>query len=733
MTLQELKTKFLELWDNPSTEHDARSILSAFKVGVWLTLFNVLMAGGLCITVFVLPEDYTLRRMITGKGMGPCLMSASQIILTWFLTLVLPLRAAGLLDGPRWSGYFDQVVCTGISPFRFFLGKFLTSQIFILVLMGASVPYIILFSFFGIHSAFEPFSIFLQIYVYANVLILATFALGTMLYEWAAVVLVTLFSAFCCFIEFFPLPNTFAFWTPTRSIVAPYAHYVLTGGVDKELLQFYNQVHLFGLNIPVLLFKLCTWGFFIGLFTTMLSIGPRHFFAIGLNNFESVTLAGDSKRAMFFRLRPLLSRRVQLATFYENKATWLTQNDLLLRFLIRMSFFSFLTLLVMGTMVSPWVSAAKGLRASEYFGFLTTLWMIVLGLNTLSTLRIRTDYHSSWVSPLGPKINVVTFDFIIHTALFLLALGAIVTCFFVFNGSLTSLRYRTGSFPRNPFELGLLTVEWMAISYLYLLSVQIVAKLMGMANLSRVIIFVFMVLYMLVSLLGPLLIGRLFENIATSARRSQQPSAIFEMLASVGHFSPVARMMTSEDPGENFFGRGLLGQYGFWLYFPMFLGALLLFFLFRFRKRIKDPGERFTAPTPPPPLLNPTSEDDKAAKKVEKRSPTSQVIVTKTSAEMPAVKELGGNGAAHSEDSISADRVAEADKKKLATAPTIAIDTAAVDAASSTNGAENSRGEAEASPESGPESGPEASPEAGPETSTAAAENASEETEEKPA
>ncbi|MDF1664474.1 MAG: hypothetical protein P1V97_22110, partial [Planctomycetota bacterium] len=158
----DFKSKFLAQWDNPSTEHDARSILSPFKVGVWLTFFNICIVIGVLITFYGLPNDSSFRRLIGVSGMGSCLTSTVQLVLVIFFTLVLPLRAAGLLESPRWSGYFDQIICTGITPFRFFYGKWLSSQAFILIIMGASLPYVILFSFFAESGLFHSLVVYVE-------------------------------------------------------------------------------------------------------------------------------------------------------------------------------------------------------------------------------------------------------------------------------------------------------------------------------------------------------------------------------------------------------------------------------------------------------------------------------------------------------------------------------------------------------------------------------------------
>jgi hypothetical protein len=107
-------------WDNPSAEQDARTLLSAPKLGVWLGLEVLVIALGAALALFVLPQtDADVARAIVSVGTGPYLIFTTLGVVAVFLTLFVPVRAVGLLEGPRWRGYMDQVVTTGISPLRY--------------------------------------------------------------------------------------------------------------------------------------------------------------------------------------------------------------------------------------------------------------------------------------------------------------------------------------------------------------------------------------------------------------------------------------------------------------------------------------------------------------------------------------------------------------------------------------------------------------------------------------
>lgn len=639
----DFKSKFLAQWDNPSTEHDARSILSPFKVGVWLTFFNICVVLGTLITFYALPNDSSFRRLIGVSGMGSCLTSTVQLVLVAFFTLVLPLRAAGLLESPRWSGYFDQIVCTGITPARFFYGKWLSSQAFILIIMGASLPYAILFSFFAESGHFHTLVVYLEIYVYANFLLVVTFALGMFIYEWLAFLIVTLtFGSFILMEMFSPMPSAIAMFTPARSIVSQYVNHILTSSGDRKLLFFFGDPQLFSLGIPDELYRIAIWLFHGAIAVAYVLIGPRHFFSKGLNNFDGVVLPGDSRRAMIFRTRPLLTRRLQLSFFYENRSPWLIKHDLPIRALLRFLLMAAGLFIGIGTILSTgclsYIKHGTGVAA-----LLLTAWFHVVVSHTIWTLRVRSDFRQKWKTPFGFHLDVVSFDFATMIAMLILSFALVTFGTAIHSTELKALRY--SSFDGNivgPGSLVTFVLEWMLISVIYLLSVQIVSKLMGLASLSRVVVFIFVKLYMTVSLLGPLVIGAIAMAMGRSRFGAREdPSIVLQLFASLAHFSPIARFMVTTENGRRPFGDSIIGTHGYWFYQPVWLILLTLALIWKLRRRPKDFSETLEGPAPLPDLLKETvAAKEKKIEKVTKKeaqSDTSVVSLERTSSK-PVLK-----------------------------------------------------------------------------------------------
>lgn len=317
--------------DSPSVEHEERTLLSAPKVAVWLSLEAAVVVAFTVAALVVLPADEpAFAEVIAALGTGRCAAGAAQLAVLLFASLVVPLRAVGLLEGPRWRGYLDQVATTGISPARYFGGKWLANQPFFGGLLLGSFPLVLLAGLLGDAPWGEVAAGYALIYAYCNVLLLVTFALGVLFHEALALLMVLGGTGCALLLEFAPAPSAIAAWTPLRFWLAPAA--VALGGADAELLaHLYGGAHLFGVEVPWLLWIGVVWAGAVALAAVPCALGPLHVFAPGVNNFGAVVLPGDGKRAFFRRLRPILTRRVDVAFLFQNRPPWLDRWHLPIR------------------------------------------------------------------------------------------------------------------------------------------------------------------------------------------------------------------------------------------------------------------------------------------------------------------------------------------------------------------------------------------------------------------
>lgn len=326
-------------WDNPSAEQDARSILSAPKVGLWLGLVVLLIVVNTASMLLIAPaEEREFRELLEIVGTGGILIDTTFLTVAGVLALIVPFRASGLLEGPRWRGYLDQLITTGLSPLRYFAGKFAASQPFFLAILLASVPFVTLFGLLGGADWSRVFFGYLLLYLYANLLLAVACALGSLMHEILAVLLTLTLASLGSAAAFMPFPAVFATFSPARYFLLPSIE-TISGSEAALLRELYSVVNLFGFEIPWLVWTLGVWALLMVLCALTCALGPLHAFVPGLNNFGSLVLPGDAKRFRLRKFRPFVTRRTELAFLFDNRPVALN------RWVLPLRAFQILTLL----------------------------------------------------------------------------------------------------------------------------------------------------------------------------------------------------------------------------------------------------------------------------------------------------------------------------------------------------------------------------------------------------
>lgn len=350
---QALRRAIDYVWDNPSAEQDARTILVSPKVGLWLGLEVLLIIIATVVALFVLPEEEDeFRRIVVAVGTGPYLTLVTLGVVTLFLTLIVPLRAVGLLEGPRWRGYLDQVVTTGITPLRYFLGKWATSQPFFLALLGASLPFVTLFGLLGGATLGRTLAAYGLLYLYANLLLVFAAGLGVVVHEVGALITTWLAFGLAQLLATLPAPSSLACFSPLRFILQPVVAAAAGSGAPIAL-RLYGDAHVLGLDVPWVAWALGCWTVLAAAMAVACVVGPPHAFLPGVNNFGAVVLHGDSKRAFLRRLRPFVTRRVELAFLFENRGPRLVRWTLPLNALSQAALLGLLAVTVLPVGLDP--------------------------------------------------------------------------------------------------------------------------------------------------------------------------------------------------------------------------------------------------------------------------------------------------------------------------------------------------------------------------------------------
>jgi hypothetical protein len=305
--------------ESPVTESDARDLFASWRVGLWLcglVVFLALAALGVGASYFVGVQP--LPALVARNGVGHVLVSTTLIATAAFLTLAVPIRAAGLLEGPRWRGYFDQLVASGITPWRYFAGRALVTQAFILLMLAGTFPVVTVFALLDPPPLWPVVEGYLLVAIYAEVLLALALGLGVLIQEIFATTLTILAAIALGAVAFAPIPTALAALSPVRGIISPHA--LAVPDVDLTFTEaIYGPPCPFGFEVPLLPYAALLSAIVIGLALISCVFGPLHAFAPGFNNFGTVVLPGDRKRVAIRRIRPVLARRAELAFFFENR------------------------------------------------------------------------------------------------------------------------------------------------------------------------------------------------------------------------------------------------------------------------------------------------------------------------------------------------------------------------------------------------------------------------------
>lgn len=429
-------------WDNPSAEQDARTILSSPKLGLWLGLEVLIIAVGAALALFVLPaEDRAVGAAVVAVGSGPYLIFVTLGIVALFLTFFVPVRATGMLEGPRWRGYLDQIVTTGISPLRYHAGKWATSQPFFLALLAASLPFVVLFGLLGGATIGRTALAYVVLYAYANLLLLVTMGLSVVFHEVIALLGSWLIFATLIVIDLCPIPSSLACLTPVRFLVQPIAG-ALAGARAPLVDRLYGAPTPFGVELPWPAWALGVWAFLSAIAVGALMLGPLHPFPPGLNNFGTVVLPGDGARAFFRRMRPLAARRVELAFLFENRGPRLVRLTLPLRWLQQLALGGLVMLLLVSVGFNGDV-----IRAINYAEPVIALVQVLAGLSLVFTLYLL---RGGWAQAMsryaveGLRVPVLLFDLAAFFVLAAVLVGLHATGFAVAWSDLALLQGNIG-------------------------------------------------------------------------------------------------------------------------------------------------------------------------------------------------------------------------------------------------------------------------------------------------
>ena len=303
--------------DSPTFGRDRANLWSGFTIGTTALLLNTAVIAMVCM-LLNFPDEREFRAITEQLGFGQVLALILLGGATALATLLIPLRLLTVFWGPRVGGYFDQIVLSGITPFRFVIGKATSQNLFLGLSLFLLLPYMVLsLSFGGVKLVFFVACLFL-VWMYCMTLALVTLWLTLYFNELIAAILAIVGATWLIGLGCVPEIANYLPFTPTPFLVQP-VHEVL-----PHLTTPPNPWRVFVSGVvgmgAIALTSLCA-----------LHLGPLYGVIRENSTFGEVVRRGDSRRKRWFRLRYHIQRPSELAFFYENRPGTFRRSEGLIR------------------------------------------------------------------------------------------------------------------------------------------------------------------------------------------------------------------------------------------------------------------------------------------------------------------------------------------------------------------------------------------------------------------
>lgn len=305
--------------DSPTYGRDRANLASGATIGGAALLLNgiVLM---LILPLMIDPDDRDFRTLTENIEFGQLLALILLGGATAFATLLIPFRLSTVLMGPRIGRYFDQIVLSGIAPMRFMIGKALSQNLFLALILFLLLPYLVLsISLGGLEPVTFLAGIFL-VWLYCMTLASVTLWLSLYVNEMMAAIGVVAVAGLLAVLGCCPIPVQPFVLTPFPVLIQPV--YASMPAMQRYLDNEYWP-----------LFIACTLAMssLIVMSLFALYLGPLYGIITENSTFGEVVRPGDSKKKRWLRIRHHIQRPSEMAFFYENRSDTFRSNEGLVR------------------------------------------------------------------------------------------------------------------------------------------------------------------------------------------------------------------------------------------------------------------------------------------------------------------------------------------------------------------------------------------------------------------
>lgn len=305
--------------DSPGSGQDRVNLVSGFTIGITGLLLNsaVLL---LLLPLMVDPNDRSFREITASIEFGQLLALMLLGGATAFATLLIPLRLVSVFWGPRVGRYFDQIVLTGITPFRFVIGKATSQNYFLGLVLFLLLPWMVLSLTLGGVNPASFLAGLILLWLYCMALAVATLWLSLYFNELLAAGMVIGTAAILAIPGCAPLPVQPFVMTPFPALLQPvYAAMQFQTGQPNSS---FAEVFLWC--------AACISGV-ICVSLAGISMGPLYGIIRENSTFGEVVRRGDSSRKRRIRIRPHIQRSSEIAFFYENRGSSCRRSEGLVR------------------------------------------------------------------------------------------------------------------------------------------------------------------------------------------------------------------------------------------------------------------------------------------------------------------------------------------------------------------------------------------------------------------
>ena len=296
--------------DSPTYGRDRASLFSGTNFGVIGLLLNAMVLFPMMLLMLEM-NDRDVRMFLGALEFGQLLSLILAGGTAGLITLLVPLRMTTLFMGPRTGRYFDQIVLSGISPFRFVIGKVTSQNLFLGICLFMMVPYVVLCLTMGGIDLLTFLACLVLLWVYSIMLSLVT--LWTCLYMNEVIASMFVIGGAVALGGFGAAPFGFnpVAVTPFPALVQSLYTSLPTsffGITQPQGFWIHFASCLTGMSLVSLLALMALW------------VGPLYGIIRENSTFGEVVRPGDSKRKRIFRLRPHIQRPSELAFFYQNRS-----------------------------------------------------------------------------------------------------------------------------------------------------------------------------------------------------------------------------------------------------------------------------------------------------------------------------------------------------------------------------------------------------------------------------